>query len=126
MLLRTASEVSALVRGVEMFARLGGDEFAILTMLNPDDNLEALPNRIVSSISSIPFHFRGTNLRLTVSIGVAVYPEHGENAEDLVAHADAAMYQAKKQGKNTWAVYNPALDKSELMVERRAGAGASA
>ena len=118
MLLRTASEVSALVRGVEMFARLGGDEFAILTMLNPDDNLEALPNRIVSSISSIPFHFRGTNLRLTVSIGVAVYPEHGENAEDLVAHADAAMYQAKKQGKNTWAVYNPALDKSELMVER--------
>ena len=118
MLLRTASEVSALVRGVEMFARLGGDEFAILTMLNPDDNLEALPNRIVSSISSIPFHFRGTNLRLMVSIGVAVYPEHGENAEDLVAHADAAMYQAKKQGKNTWAVYNPALDKSELMVER--------
>ena len=117
-LLRTASEVSALVRGAEMFARLGGDEFAILTALSFEDDLCALPKRIVSAMSSIPFHFHGTNLRLTVSIGVAVYPEHGSNSEDLVAHADAAMYQAKKRGKNTWSVYNPEDIKSELMVER--------
>ncbi len=117
-LLRTASEVSTLVRGTEMFARLGGDEFAILTILSDDKDLKALPERIVSAVSSIPFRFRGTNLRLTVSIGVAVYPEHGINGEDLVAHADAAMYQAKRQGKNTWALYNPEQNKSELMVER--------
>ncbi len=117
-LLRTASEVSALVRGAEMFARLGGDEFAILTMVFGEDNLGALPERIVRTVSSIPFRFRGTSLRLTASVGVAVYPQHGSNTEDLVAHADAAMYQAKKQGKNTWAVYNPERNDSELMVER--------
>ncbi len=117
-LLRTASEVSALVRGVEMFSRLGGDEFAILTTLGLDDDLSALPKRIISAISSTPFRFRGTNVRLTASLGVAVYPEHGSNVEDLVAHADTAMYQAKKQGKNCWAIYNPDRNDSELMVER--------
>lgn len=117
-LLRVASEISALVRGSEIFARLGGDEFAILLMLTNENDLGVLPTRIVGAVSSLPFRFRGTNLRVTVSVGIAVYPEHGGNGEDLVAHADTAMYQAKKQGKNTWSVFNPATHNSELMVER--------
>lgn len=117
-LLRTASEVSHLVRGSEIFARLGGDEFAILTTLGPQDNMDALPDRLINAISSIPFRFRGTNLRLTASLGIAIFPDHGDNEEDLVSHADTAMYQAKKMGKNTWSIYNPERDDSELMVER--------
>lgn len=116
-LVRMAGEISNLVRSSEIFARLGGDEFAILTMLQPDDDLLALPKRIISAVSSIPLRFRGSNLRLTASIGVAIYPEHGENAENLVAHADAAMYQAKSQGKNTCFIYDPARDMSEAMME---------
>ena len=117
-LVRTAGEISSIVRHIEVFARLGGDEFAILSHLQPDDDLSILPARIVTSISSIPLHFRDTNIRLTTSIGVAIFPEHGETAEDLVAHADAAMYQAKNQGKNTWAVYDPQRDSSEAMMHR--------
>ena len=117
-LLRTTSEVNTLVRDVEMFARLGGDEFAILTLLSPKDDLNALPERIITTISSIPFRFRGKSIRMTTSLGLALYPEHGDNDEDLVAHADAAMYQAKKKGKNTWAVYDPECNYSKLMIER--------
>lgn len=117
-LLRTASEISALVRDVEMFARLGGDEFAILLSLKDGQNLSALPVRITETISSIPFRLRGSNLRLTASVGVALYPDHGIDAEDLVAHADAAMYHAKRLGKNTWSLYSPEADRSESMVER--------
>ena len=117
-LVRTAGEISSIVRHIEVFARLGGDEFAILSHLQPDDDLSILPARIVTSISSIPLHFRDTNIRLTTSVGVAIFPEHGETAEDLVAHADAAMYQAKNQGKNTWAVYDPQRDSSEAMMHR--------
>ncbi len=117
-LVRTAGEISSIVRHIEVFARLGGDEFAILSHLQPDDDLDILPARIVASISSIPLHFRGTNIRLTTSVGVAVFPEHGETAEDLVAHADTAMYQAKNQGKNTWAIYDPQRDSSEVMMNR--------
>ena len=117
-LVRTANEVYGLVRAGEMLARLGGDEFALLVMLPNDDNVGAIANRVVKAVSVLPFRFRGRNLRLTTSVGVAVFPEHGDNSEELVAHADAAMYQAKGQGKNTWTIYDPSRDASEAMVER--------
>lgn len=117
-LVRAAGEVSSVIRHIEIFARLGGDEFAILSYIQSGDDISALPSRIVSAIASIPLRFRGTNIRLTSSIGVAIFPEHGETAEDLVAHADAAMYQAKSQGKNTWAIYDSARDVSESMMQR--------
>ncbi|CAI8898706.1 sensor domain-containing protein [Methylocaldum szegediense] len=117
-LVRIAGEISTLVRHEETFARLGGDEFAILSTLTPNSDLNALPARIANAIAAIPFRFRGTHMRVTGSVGVAVFPDHGDNAEDLVAHADAAMYQAKGQGKNTWAIYDPTRDSSEAMMER--------
>lgn len=117
-LVRAAGEVSSLVRGGEMFARLGGDEFAILMEMRPGDEPVGLAERIIHAISAIPFRFRGSNLRLTASIGIACFPEHGDNAEDLVAHADTAMYQAKDNGKNTWAIYDANRNTAEAMVER--------
>ncbi len=117
-LVRMAGEIAHLVRSSEIFARLGGDEFAVLTQLQPEDDLNALPKRIVSTVAAIPLRFRGSNLRLTASIGVAVFPDHGETAEDLIAHADTAMYQAKRQGKNTWFVYDPTRDLSGAMATR--------
>ncbi|HYE34723.1 EAL domain-containing protein [Methylocaldum sp.] len=117
-LVRIAGEISTLVRYEETFARLGGDEFAILSTITPGSDFTALPGRIANAISTIPFRFRGTNMRVTASVGVAIFPDHGETAEDLVAHADAAMYQAKGQGKNTWAIYDSARDGSEAMMQR--------
>lgn len=117
-LVRAAGEVASLVRGGEMFARLGGDEFAILVDVKHGDEPAQLAERVVHAISAIPFRFRGSNIRLTASIGIALFPEHGENAEDLVAHADTAMYQAKDSGKNTWAVYDASRNIAEAMLER--------
>lgn len=117
-LVRTAGEISSIVRHIEIFARLGGDEFAIISQIHTGEDVGALPSRIVTAISTIPLRFRGTNIRLTSSVGVAIFPEHGETAEDLVAHADAAMYQAKNQGKNTWAIYDSKRDDSEAMMTR--------
>ncbi len=117
-LVRTAGEISALVRGGDLLARLGGDEFAILTELGRGDLPRELAERIVHAISSIPLRFRGSNYRLTVSVGIAVFPDHGRDPETLVAHADVAMYQAKKQGKNTWAVYDATQDQAEADLQR--------
>lgn len=117
-LVRAAGEVASLVRGGELFARLGGDEFAILVEMAHDDDAIQLADRIVHAISAIPFRLRGSNLRLTTSIGIALFPQHGDNAEDLVAHADTAMYQAKDSGKNTWAIYDPSRNVAEAMFER--------
>ncbi len=117
-LVRAAGEISSVIRQIEIFARLGGDEFAILSIIQPDEDINALPSRIVTAIASIPLRFHGTNLRLTSSLGVAIFPEHGETTEDLIAHADTAMYQAKTQGKNTWAIYDAERDDSKAMLQR--------
>ncbi|MFP5486631.1 MAG: EAL domain-containing protein, partial [Gammaproteobacteria bacterium] len=67
--------------------------------------------------AAIPFRFEGQNLRLTSSLGIALYPSQAVDADELVVHADTAMYQAKQAGKNTWRVYRPELDKTRFMVE---------
>jgi diguanylate cyclase (GGDEF)-like protein/PAS domain S-box-containing protein len=118
LLIRVAGEVSAQVRRDEVFARLGGDEFAILAPDITDDEAKTFSERIVRAIARIPFLFEGNNVRLTCSLGVAIYPEHALNAEDLVAHADAAMYQAKEAGKNTWRMYREDAQTTRKMLAR--------
>jgi diguanylate cyclase (GGDEF)-like protein/PAS domain S-box-containing protein len=117
-LIRVAGEMSAHVRRNEIFSRLGGDEFAILVPDVREDELEVLAERVVNTIPQIPFHFEGQNLRMTTSLGIAVFPDQAANAEELVAHADAAMYQAKDAGKNAWRIYSQNSDVSRQMLTR--------
>ena len=105
LLIRVAGEIGALVRRNEVLARLGGDEFAILLPAVQGNEAEALADRIVRAIAQIPFRFEGQNLRVTTSLGIAYYPTHAVDADELVARADIAMYQAKDAGKNTWRVF---------------------
>jgi len=118
MLIRVAGEVAGQVRRNELFSRLGGDEFGILVPDISDDMLRVLAERITRSIASVCFQFEGENLRLTTSLGIAVYPDHADNAEDLIGRADMAMYMAKEAGKNAWRVYRSDLDTSTQMVAR--------
>lgn len=117
-LTRIAGEISTLVRSSEVFARLGGDEFAILIDHKHVNDPTLLASRIVQAISSIPFRFRGSNIRVTASVGIAIFPEHGLGVEDLVAHADTAMYQAKSRGKNNWCISDPSQDQSQIITAR--------
>jgi len=118
MLIRVAGEVAGQVRRNEMFARLGGDEFAILVPEISEEMLRVLAERITRSIAMVRFQFEGQSLRLTSSLGIAVYPQHADNAEDLIARADTAMYQAKEAGKNAWRIYRSDLDTTFQMVKR--------
>ncbi len=118
MLIRVAGEVSTLIRRNEILSRLGGDEFALLVPEAGEREAAMLAERVVRAISQIPFRFEGQNIRLTTSLGIALYPGHADNAEELIAHADAAMYQAKEAGKNAWRSYRSDLDTSREMLTR--------
>jgi len=118
MLIRVAGEVSALVRRNEVIARLGGDEFAVLLPDADEAQATQLAERIIRAVSQIPFRYEQQNLRLTTSLGIALYPQHGTDTEELVARADAAMYQAKDAGKNAWRIYRPESDASREMLDR--------
>ena len=118
LLIRVAGEIGALVRRNEVLARLGGDEFAILLPAVTNSEAEILADRVVRAIAQIPFRFEGQNLRVTTSLGIAYYPGHASDADDLVARADIAMYQAKDVGKNTWRVYRADSDADSAMRSR--------
>ncbi|QNM96997.1 bifunctional diguanylate cyclase/phosphodiesterase [Chitinimonas koreensis] len=118
LLKRVAQEISGQVRRNEFFARLGGDEFAILVPSCTETDVTHLSNRVVATVSGIQFSVDSQPLRLSSSLGVAMFPLHAENAEDLVAHADTAMYQAKSAGKATWRMYQAERDASREMVNR--------
>jgi len=118
LLIRVAGEVLGLTRKNEMLFRLGGDEFAVLLPSAEIIQAQALAERIVRAIAAIPFHFDGQTLHISSSLGIALYPRHAADQDQLVACADAAMYQAKQAGKNGWRLYRADLDTAPEMVNR--------
>jgi diguanylate cyclase (GGDEF)-like protein/PAS domain S-box-containing protein len=118
MLIRVAGEVSGLTRRHEMLFRLGGDEFAVLMPNSDERQALALAERVVRAISQIPFRFEGQSLHITSSLGIALYPSHAADQEQLVVRADAAMYQAKQAGKNACRLYREDLNNTPEMVNR--------
>lgn len=120
MLVRVAGEAGALVRDGDILCRLGGDEFAVFMPHATPAGVQALAERIVRAVAHTTLEIEGKAVRLTTSLGVANYPEHGQGAEELVSHADMAMYQAKRLGKNRWSIYRPDHDAVQAMAARMA------
>lgn len=84
--------------------RLGGDEFAILIAQPSTDCLTHLARRVVNKVASLAFEFDGRSTHVTISLGIAMTPVNGHDSEALIHAADQAMYQAKNEGKNCWAM----------------------
>jgi diguanylate cyclase (GGDEF)-like protein/PAS domain S-box-containing protein len=99
-----------------LIARFSGDEFAVLLRdTRHDEALHTLADSIVSAFRK-PFVHEGEEFTLTASIGIAVCPDDGETAQQLVNHADAAMTEAKRRGRNTWQRFTPEL--AHALAER--------
>lgn len=90
-------------------ARLGGDEFTalVLDIEDPEDAL-AVAQRI-GTLMRRPFVLEGREVTLTTSIGIAIFPADGQDAATLLKHADTAMYQAKRAGRDNAQIYNASL-----------------
>lgn len=97
--------------------RLGGDEFILLSQGVKQIDAERLANEILRCFEG-EVTIRNIALHITLSIGIAVYPEHGKNVEELIKSADIAMYNAKENGKNKYVVYDGSMNKdfAERMI----------
>ena len=105
-LLRTvATRLQAVLRDSDTVARLGGDEFTIL-LSSLDDETDCV--RVAEKVLGVfadPIVAGGRELTTSTSIGVAVFPDDGEDVEALLKHADTAMYRAKANGRNAYQLY---------------------
>jgi diguanylate cyclase (GGDEF)-like protein len=116
-LLRNLStRISASIRDTDTLARLGGDEFIVLldNIAGPHE-IEIVTHRILASIKQFNV-IDGNDLRITGSLGVAVYPEDGQGIGDLIKHADTAMYRAKALGGDCFQYYQTEMT---VQISRR-------
>lgn len=100
-----ARRMRAVLRRHEVAGRIGGDEFAVLVDFDDVSDLEAVANRLMSAISE-PMSLGGVRVSLSASVGIATFPQHGSSAEELLAHADNAMYAAKRGNGPHYAFYD--------------------
>lgn len=101
-LIKLAEKLATVSRESDVIARLGGDEFAVLCpQLHAEDHIRQFCDRLIDAITRIACD-SGHECSITASIGVAVYPNHGMDTDELLAAADRAMYSVKRAGGGDW------------------------
>ena len=112
-----AGRLTANVRRTDTVSRQGGDEFVILlSEVRRRDDLAMAAAKIMAAINA-PHHVAGQELHVTASLGIAEYPDDGEEVETLIRHADIAMYHAKDHGRDNCQFFAPDMD--ARIAERR-------
>lgn len=110
LLKEVAGKIAGCLRKSDTIARLGGDEFTILLPQPEDEDAVAKVARKILQTFEQPWILGEQEFHITASIGIALYPNDGEDAETLLKHADTAMYRAKDQGRNNYQLYTPAMN----------------
>jgi diguanylate cyclase (GGDEF)-like protein/PAS domain S-box-containing protein len=112
LLVQVAKRIHSQLRAENTLCRLGGDEFMALVpdLQNPIEDLKVILNRMITSLQS-PFHLNSRQIIITLSLGIALFPEDGSNVGTLMSHADIAMYEAKRLGRNTFCFFTSEMNK---------------
>lgn len=104
-----ASRLKHNVREGDTVARLGGDEFVIiLNDIAMIEDIESIARKVISALRET-IELEGNPYTATTSIGISYAPAHGTDSASLLKHADTAMYQAKRAGRNTYQIYDPSM-----------------
>lgn len=122
LLREVGQRLRACARQNDTVARWGGDEFTmVLTNLETPEDAARVAERVLQ-VLRVPVCIEGHEFFITASIGISVFPSDGRNPEELLRHADSAMYRAEEQGKNTYAFFSPqvaAVAAERLKIETR-------
>jgi diguanylate cyclase (GGDEF)-like protein len=93
------------VREVDTVARMGGDEFTIIIEgASSEQNILVVAKRITESIATV-FELKGHHISIGASIGITIYPHDDHPVDELLKHADTAMYRAKQQGGSVFRLH---------------------
>ena len=111
LLIQVSGNFKKIVRNTDTVARIGGDEFIVLISdIAAPEHLTRKIDQLIAAASA-PITFKGRSESVSASIGIALYPEHGDKPSELLHYADQAMYQAKKEGKNTFRYFSEDINR---------------
>jgi diguanylate cyclase (GGDEF)-like protein len=113
-----AHRLTDCLREVDVVARYGGEEFAVVLPETDSSGAASVATRIVAAIRSEPFTCLGHVRAVTVSAGVASFPDHGRTAAEVMRAADGALYAAKRGGRDRWCVAGSVGDGTPLAMSR--------
>ncbi|MEG3641418.1 putative bifunctional diguanylate cyclase/phosphodiesterase, partial [Magnetococcus sp. PR-3] len=110
LLIAVGQRLTHMVRDNDVVARMGGDEFTIIASdIKHAEAAAQVAQKITQKLSE-PVELNGRRLLIGASVGIALYPDDGDNQEDLMRHADAAMYHAKQKRERGFAFFNSEMD----------------
>ncbi|MBK1645718.1 hypothetical protein CKO25_13875 [Thiocapsa imhoffii] len=109
LLQQAARRMASSLRDADTVGRIGGDEFvALLTGLDTPENARLVAEKLRDAVRR-PYDLAGQTVRISASVGVAIFPDHGDSSLVLARHADDAMYLAKQQGRDGVVLFDPTL-----------------
>jgi diguanylate cyclase (GGDEF)-like protein len=109
LLVNAAKRIQSCLRANDVAARFGGDEFAVMLRGVTATQARAVAGRIIEAVER-PYLIGGDGVSVGASIGVAIWDPAQQDAEDLLRHADAAMYRAKRSGRGRFETYEPGME----------------
>ncbi|SFU64508.1 putative bifunctional diguanylate cyclase/phosphodiesterase [Pseudoduganella namucuonensis] len=118
LLVEAAARITACVRASDTLARLGGDEFVVIVSgLDHVSSAERVAQHIIAALAR-PFELAGDSGHVSASVGIAFYPSDASEADELLRHADQAMYAAKSAGRNRYNYFTPDLQQAAQLRQQ--------
>ncbi len=113
LLIEVVSRIDKCIREEDLISRIGGDEFIVMFEETGKDEIEQIAKRIIDHVAE-PYKLNENKASISLSIGISMYPDDGEDKETLIKAADKAMYYAKNNGKNNYQIYTHDLNDVEV------------
>ncbi|WP_103109676.1 bifunctional diguanylate cyclase/phosphodiesterase [Brevibacillus reuszeri] len=114
LLIEAAKRLKSCVKPGDMVGRLGGDEFTVLISNLTEREEAATVAEEIMQVMQQPFHLNGQAFNISSSIGISLFPQDGDNAEDLLKRADTALYTVKSRGRNGFDFFDPSMEAKSL------------
>ncbi|PYF08348.1 sensor domain-containing diguanylate cyclase [Ureibacillus chungkukjangi] len=113
LLIDVVSRINNCIREEDVISRIGGDEFIVMFEETGKEVIEQIAKRLIALVAE-PYTINNQSVSISLSIGISMYPDDGEDKETLIKAADKAMYSAKNNGKNNYQIYTNDLNDVEI------------
>ncbi|MDP2246819.1 MAG: diguanylate cyclase, partial [Nitrosomonadales bacterium] len=115
LLIQVSMRLQAVVRDQDTVSRIGGDEFVLLLLDTNAEGASRVAEKLMTTIAQL-YQIYHHEINITPSIGIAVYPDDGENFDDLLKSADIAMYRAKQSGRNNYHFFTAKMQEDSVRI----------